>query len=141
MIEQDIYSYLKQDTTLSGLLGGNTNVFLIQVPTTPPVAMPWVIVEVTSGSRAQITPTKMEEIAFARISVDAGPNQIFKGRAIMEQCKKALENYRGKMATAQDAHVSIGVIRGWAGFGGVYRYQFDATVRSIETYSQPNELV
>jgi len=137
MIEQDIFAYFKQDATLSGYLGGNEKIYLIQVPENPEPKMPWVVVEVTSGSRKKISQTKMEQIAFARISVDTGPTQAFMGRNIIERCKNLLENYRGNLQTASDVHITIGAVRGWAGFSGTYRYQFDATVRSTETYSQP----
>ena len=136
MIEQDIRTYLMADATISGLVG--QKVYIIQAPTADPTPqLPWVIVEVTSGSRTKISQTKMEEISFARISVDAGPDQLFKGRATIERCKALLENYRGLMGNAADLKVTIGAIRGWAGFGGAYRYQFDATMRFLETYSEP----
>ena len=137
MIEQDVYIYLKNDATLNALLGATGNVFLMEAPTVGNVLMPWVIVEVTSGSRTKISQLKMEEIAYVRVSVDAGPAQAFKGRDAIERCKVLLENYRGLLSTAIDTSVSIGAIRGWAGFGGAYRYQFDATVRFTEDYNQP----
>jgi hypothetical protein len=137
MIEQDIYAYLLADTVLSGYLGAPTNVFLIQAPTLNEPEMPWVIVEVTSGSRNKISQTLMEETAYVRISVDSGLAQAFIGRHAIERCKVLLENYRGRLTTAADAVSSISAIRGWAGFNGAYRYQFDATVRFTEAFIQP----
>jgi hypothetical protein len=140
MIEQDVYVYLKNDATLNALLGATGNVFIMEAPTIGDILMPWVIVEVTSGSRTKISQNKMEEIAYVRVSVDAGPAQAFVGRNAVERCKVLLENYRGCLSTAMDTSVSIGAIRGWAGFGGAYRYQFDAIVRFTEAYSQPIEV-
>ncbi len=140
MIEQDVYTYLRSDTTLSGFLGAPNNIFIIQVPTINEPEMPWVVVEVTSGSRTKISQTAMEELAYVRVSVDAGPNQAFRGRKAIERCKVLLENYRGRMATAVDTSVSIGAIRGWAGMAGANRYQFDAIIRFTEVLNQPIEL-
>ena len=144
MILQDLYVYFKTDATLSGLLGSSEPIYKIQAPTitgvgNPPVSprMPWVLLEVTSGSRTKISQTKMEEIAYARVSVDAGPTQINKGQQIIERCQVMLENLRGVITTATDVHVTVGAIRGWAGFNEAYRYQFDATIRFTEDYTQP----
>ena len=137
MIEQDVYELFKEDTILSHLLGGNEKIFLIDVPTEDESKVPWVVVEVTSGTRTQLVQTKMEEVSFLRISVDTSPDKLFVGRDIIERCKNILENYRGNLGNAADVHVTISAIRGWAGFGSTYRYQFDATVRFTETYTQP----
>lgn len=137
MIEQDVYMYLRSDTTLSGLLGGVEKIYLVQVPSDPEPKMPWVVLEVTSGSRTKISQSKMEEISYLRVSVDAGPYQSMMGRSIIERCKVLLENYRGLMTTATDVHVSVGAVRGWAGFSGANRYQFDATIRFTEAYTEP----
>lgn len=139
MILQDLYVYFKTDATLSGLLGSSDSIYRIQAPTiTGTPKMPWVLMEVTSGSRTKISQTKMEEIAYARISVDAGPTQINKGMQIIERCQVMLENLRGVITTATDVHVTVGAIRGWAGFNEAYRYQFDATIRFTEDYTQPS---
>lgn len=138
MIEQDVYAYFKQSTTLSGLLGGTEKVFLVQVPQTyDDSKMPWVIVEKTSGSRTKISQTLMEEVAYLRVSVDAGPAQMFAGFTLIDECKRLLENYRGEMNGATDVYSVTSAVRDWAGFGGSYRYQFDATVRYTEPFSQP----
>lgn len=140
MIEQDVYTYFRSDATLSGYLGAPSNIFIIQAPSVNEPEMPWVVVEVTSGSRTKISQTLMEELAYVRVSVDAGAHQAFRGRNAIERCKVLLENYRGRMATAIDTAVSIGAIRGWAGLGGAYRYQFDAIIRYTEVFIQPIEL-
>jgi len=137
MIEQDVYVYFKQDATLSGYLGGNEKIYLISAPTEEDIKLPWVIIEYTSGSRTKISQTKVEEIGYLRISVDAGPDEVFGGRDIIERCKYLLENYRGKLDQADDVDITTSAIRGWAGLGNSYRYQFDATVRFTETYTRP----
>ena len=137
MIEQDVYVYFKQDATLSGYLGGNEKIYLISAPTDDSIKLPWVVIEQTSGSRTKISQTKMEEIGYLRISVDAGPDEVFGGRDIIERCKDLLENYRGNLDQADDVHISTSAIRGWAGLGNSYRYQFDATVRFTEAYTRP----
>lgn len=137
MIEQDVYVYFKQDATLSGHLGGNEKIYLISAPTDDSIKLPWVVVEQTSGSRTKISQLKMEEIGYLRISVDTGPDEVFKARDIIERCKHLLENYRGKLDQADDVHITTSAIRGWAGLGNSYRYQFDATVRFTEAYTRP----
>jgi len=137
MIEQDVYVYFKQDATLSGYLGGNEKIYLISAPTDDSIKLPWVVIEQTSGSRTKISQLKMEEIGYLRISVDAGPDEVFKARTIIEHCKALLENYRGKLDQADDVRITTSAIRGWAGLGNSYRYQFDATVRFTEAYTRP----
>jgi hypothetical protein len=137
MIEQDVYVYFKQDATLSGYLGGNEKIYLISAPTEDSIKLPWVVIEQTSGFRTKISQTKMEEIGYLRISVDAGPDEVFGGRDIIERCKKLLENYRGNLDQAKDVYSTTSAIRGWAGLGNSYRYQFDATVRFTEAYTRP----
>lgn len=139
MIEQDVFVYFKESPTLSGIMGSTEKVYLIQAPSEDVdiAKMPWVIVEKTSGTRRKISQLKMEEIAYLRISVDAGPGQVFKGGTIVQECHRLLENYRGTIHNAVDVESTVGAIRSWAGFSGAYRYQFDATIRYTEPYSRP----
>ena len=137
MIEQDVFVYFKGDATLASLIGDNTKIYLITAPTEGDPKMPWVVVEQTGGTRKKISQKKMEETALVRVTVDAGPDQLFTGRSIIEQCKNLLENYRGLLDQANDVYAETGAIRGWAGFGNAYRYQFDSTVRFTEDYNRP----
>ena len=139
MIEQDVFVYFRTSPTLSGIMNGTDKVYLIQAPseTVDVTKMPWVVVEKTGGNRRKISQAKMEEIAYLRISVDAGPGQVFKGGQIIQECHRLLENYRGQMQTAVDVESTVSAIRSWAGFSGAYRYQFDATIRYTEPYSRP----
>jgi hypothetical protein len=137
MIEQDVYVYFKQDATLSGYLGGNEKIYLTAVPTDGPQKMPWVVVEKTGGTRRKISQSKTEEMALVRITVDAGPDQIFMGATIAEHCLKLLENYRGQLDQASDVYIESGAIRSWAGFGNAYRYQFDTNIRFTEGFNRP----
>lgn len=139
MIEQDVFVYYKESPTLSGIMGGTENVYLIQAPSTTIdiTKMPWVVIEKTSGSRTKVSQSKIEEVAYLRITVDAGPGQMFKGASVIKECGRLMENYRGALQTAVDVESTISAIRSWAGFSGTYRYQFDATVRYTEPYSRP----
>jgi hypothetical protein len=134
MIEKDILLYLQGYTALTTLIGNK--MYIVQAPSTS-VQMPWLIIENTAGQRNKIAQNLMEEIAYCRVSVDCGPAQAVAGRNIIEVAKTALENFRGLLNSANDAHVVCGSVRGWAGIGGAYRYQFDATIRFTEVHHQP----
>jgi hypothetical protein len=134
LIEKDVLLYLQGVSSLVSLLGNK--MYIIQAPQTG-VQMPWLVIENTSGSRKQITQAKVEEIAYLRITVDAGPTQYKAARDMIEIAKNAIENYRGVFQTADDCHITCGSIRGWAGIGGAYRYQFDVTAKFTETLVKP----
>jgi hypothetical protein len=133
MIELDLLSYLRAHTALTALVGDN--IFLIQAPTDK--KMPWLVLEISSGLRKRITNTYTEETAFARITVDVGPSQTVLGRQIIEAALRAVENYRGLLGASNDVIVSCGAVRSWAGYSEVNRFQFDATIRLIETTQYP----
>lgn len=134
MIERDLLTYLQGYSGLTSLIGNK--IYVIQAPQSG-VSMPWVIIENTSGTRRRITQDKTEEMAYVRITVDSGPNQVVLGRNIAEKAKEAIENFRGALGLATDVEITCGSVRGWAGIGGAFRYQFDATARFIEPYIKP----
>lgn len=134
MIERDLLTYLQGYSSLTSLVGNK--IYVIQAPQSG-VQMPWVIIENTSGTRRKIAQNKIEEIAYVRVTVDSGPNQVVLGRNIAEKAKEAVENLRGALGLATDVHITCGSIRGWAGIGGAFRYQFDVTARFTEPYAEP----
>lgn len=134
MIERDILTYLQTYSPVTSLVGNK--IYVIQAPQSG-VSMPWLIIENTAGTRKKIAQTLMEEVAFVRITVDAGPSQVVLGRNIIEAAKTGLENFRGDLGLAKDVHIACGSIRGWAGIGGAYRYQMDVTCRFTEAYNEP----
>ena len=144
MIEQDVKNYL---CTVSGFASafGKTQsyvsvsgIFIIQAKTG--TLMPYVIVENSEGTRVKAGAVKTDETDFVRITVDAGPAQLYKGRNIVQVAFDALENYRGIMGGAKDVICACSPIRGWAGTGGAYRYQFTANIRHLETKNDPFEI-
>jgi len=134
MIEKDLKLYYEGQSTLTSLIGNK--IYVIQAPQAS-VTMPWLVIENTSGSRIKIAQDLMEETAYLRVTVDTGPNQFVSGRNIIETAKNLIENYRGNMGSTNDLHITCGSIRGWAGIGGAYRFQFDIVARFTETYAQP----
>ena len=138
MIEQDVRTYL---CTVSGIASQFSpkatisGIFLIQAPTGS--VMPYMIVENSEGPREQIAAETTEETANIRITVDGGPTQMYKARNIAEATRKALENYRGVMGNSKDVICTCSSVRGWAGTGGCYRFQFSATIKHIEAKNKP----
>ena len=135
MIEKDVLLHLQNQAALTALV--SNKIYLIQAPQSG-VTMPWLIVENTSGFRKQISQTKLEETAYLRLTVDCGPTQYTTGRDIIEVAKNSIENYRGLLNTANDAHITCGSVRGWAGLGGSYRYQVDVAIQFTEVYTVPS---
>jgi hypothetical protein len=122
MIEADVVQYLR--TTLAF-----TNVHVIQAPKA--ATMPYVIVEVTGGSRKPLGIRTQEHTLF-RVSVDCGPSQMVTGRTLIGRCLSALENYRGQLQSAGDVHIVCSAIRGWAGLSETYRFMFDCEAKFME---------
>jgi hypothetical protein len=143
VIEKELLIYLQSTTitvckNLANKLGGIGKIFVLQVPTTDTTTkMPWLIIEPTGGSRDKISPSKVEEVNNVRISVDCGPSQMVLGRDCIELAKKAVENYRGLLESANDISITCSAISGWPGLNGCYRWQFVARCQWIETYTEP----
>ncbi len=137
MLCHSIVSYFKQQATASGFIAP-ASIYPTQAPMdTDSSKMPWIVVEVASGSRNKIAQNLIEENAQVRISVDTGPSQVARGAAIVETCQRLLENYRGYLYNLNDVVITCGAIRDWAGIGGAYRYQFDALIRYTVPFNQP----
>jgi len=138
MIEQDVRTYL---TTVSGLITAFSpiatisGIYVIQSPTG--TKMPYMVVENSEGPREIIAANTTEETAVLRVTVDAGPTQLYKGANLAETAHKALENYRGTMGNAKDVVCTCSSIRGWAGTSGCHRYQFNVTIRHTMTRNVP----
>lgn len=138
MIEQDVRTYL---CTVSGIVAQFSpkatisGIFLVQAPTGS--SMPYMVVEFPEGPREQIAVKTIEETANIRITVDSGPTQMYKGRNIIEEARKALENYRGKLGSSTDVVCKCSAVRGWSGTGGAYRHMFNAVIKHTEVKTTP----
>ena len=69
--------------------------------------------------------------------MDAAPNQLVVGRSACERAHDLLENYRGMLYNSNDVEITCTSIVGTSGIGGVYRYSFTASVRSVEAFTLP----
>lgn len=136
MIEQALLTYLQSDTTLTTKLGGLSHICVVQAPTK--ITMPYLIIEPTGGTRENITAGKVEEINSVRIKVDVPADKMIAGKAIIELAHALVENYRGDIIGLTDLHISCSAISDFPGLAGVYRYQFSATCRWIETRKKPS---
>jgi hypothetical protein len=133
MIEKDLLEYLQSKTSITSLIG--MKIFIAQAPIN--VKMPYLIIDVVSGPRERITPTYMEQTAFCRITVNAGPQDLVLGRSAAEAALRAMENYRGGMGASVDLSITCGTVRDMLGLGGVIRYSFDAVAKTMETLQKP----
>ncbi len=139
MILEDVTTYLKGYAALTSISGislfSANKIYPIQVPNGVP--MPYLIVEVSEGSRERIAAQMTGGEAMIRITVDGGPNQNVMAGRIVETARRALENFRGLMGGTNDLFLTCSEIRGWAGMAGTYRYQFNVTGRYVETRQVP----
>lgn len=136
MIEQALLTYLQSDATLTTKVGGLSHICVVQAP--PKVTMPYLIIEPTGGTRENITAGKVEEINSVRIKVDVPADKMIAGKAIIELAHDLVENYRGDIIGLSDLHISCSAISDFPGLAGVYRYQFSASCRWIETRKKPS---
>jgi hypothetical protein len=139
MILEDVVTYLKGYaalTTISGVAAFSAaKIFPIQAPTG--TVMPYMIVEVSEGSREKMAAQSTVSHPMIRITVDGGPNQNVAAGKIIGMARKALENYRGLMGGTSDLFLTCSEIRGWAGMSGSYRYMMNVNGRYVETRSTP----
>jgi len=120
MIEKDILQYLQGISALTTKLGGVNKVVAIQAPSG--LAMPWLIIEPSGGTRKRISANKLQEFNSVRVSVDCGAAQLAQGRAAMELARDALENLRGTLGDSKDIYIECGAISGYAGLYGAHRF-------------------
>lgn len=136
MIEQALLTYLQSNATLTTKLGGLSHICVVQAPAK--ITMPYLIIEPTGGTRENITAGKVEEINSVRIKVDVPADKMIAGKAIIELAHDLVENYRGDIIGLSDLHISCSAISDFPGLAGVYRYQFSASCRWIETRKKPS---
>jgi len=134
MILQDLVTYLRGNAALIAVLPA-AKIFPIQAPTG--TVMPYLIVEVSEGTRGKMAAQLTEGRPLARITVDGGPNQGVLAGTIIELALRALENYRGLMGGTNDLFMTCSEIRGWAGMSGTFRNQFNVNSRYVETRQVP----
>ena len=135
MIEKALLIYLQSNTALVAKAGGASHICVVQAPTK--VTMPYIIIEPTGGSRDNITAGKVEERNSVRIKVDVPADKMIYGRELIEMAKALVENYRGDIEGVTDLHISSSAISDFPGLAGVYRYQFSALCRWVETRKKP----
>ncbi len=143
MIERDFLHYYQADATLVSLLGGRERIQVVQAPST--LQMPFLLIAPSGGTRYNITPSFTEETNSVRITLDTDQMQFLKGRQAIERALAITENFRGFMDNptafpdcAQDISIYCSPIRAWEGYkAGVFRFQFDATVRFLEPRRYP----
>jgi hypothetical protein len=135
MIEADLLQYLQGNTALVTTLGGVKQICVIQAPAT--LKMPYATIEPIPGSRKQMGASKIEEITMVRISLDCELAKLMTGRTAINMIKALVENYRGDMNGADDLHITCSSIGGWSGLLGMYRFQFTATCRFVESLVKP----
>lgn len=128
MVLKDMMIYLKNNSSIATAM--NNKIYSSQAPFN--VEMPFMIVEITAGTREDITFNKTESLTWFRITVDVGPTQETDGYDMIWTAHRALENYRGDLGDTKDVYITCSEPRGWAGIGGAYRYQFDAKVKFIQ---------
>lgn len=136
MIEEAVLRYLRSDTELVSLLGTSAQIDVGQVAQTE--KMPWLIINVSVGTRDKISQTKTEQRSTLRITVHGGPQHKVKAKSIAEKALRLLENYRGAMYSLDDVHITCNAINGNSGFGNSIQYQFLASVRFTEAYEEPS---
>ena len=137
MLEKDMLAYLQSQTALTTLLGGVEKIVVAQTPVGSTMSLPWLIINVSSGTRKQITQSKIEVNAQIRITVECGAIQTVKGRSAIELALKAVEHIRGTFGDEQDCYITCSGVRSDMGVISVTRYQFDAQIRYTEAYTKP----
>lgn len=127
MIEKDVLQYLQSKTALTTKLGGVGKIMNVMPIAT--AKMPWLCIEVSGGTDDKMGASKQQELATMRIYVDAGATQMVQGREAIELAKGYLQDLRGDLYDTKDLYVKCGVISGYAGMDGSYRYSMTVTAR------------
>jgi len=132
MIEADIISRLQGTTALTTLLGGIGKIFYIQAGTT--ATMPWLLVEVSSGTPQRMGATKQQVTATARLILCIAQTSVTKGRQIMELAKDALQGLRGDATESKDLIVTCSDVTGYAGAGATAIFNLICTCKFMEDW-------
>jgi len=133
MIEKDVLQYLQSKVSLTTKLGGVGKIMNVQPIAT--AKMPWLCIEVSGGTDNKMGATKQQEMASMRIYVDAAATQMVVGREAIELAKAYLQDLRGDLYDTKDLHLKCGVISGYPGMDGSYRYSMTVTARFMVPYS------
>ncbi len=134
MILGDLVTYLKSYSALTALLPA-AKIFPLQAPTGE--AMPFLIVEVSEGTRGKIAAQLTEGRPLVRVTINGGAGQTVSAGNIADKAQKALENFRGIMGTMNDVFIECSEIRSWPGMSGTCRYQFNANIKYTQTRQIP----
>ena len=130
MMEGDILNYLQTYPALIVLLPAS-KIFLGQAPST--AIMPWLVLEIFSGTRTRISKTKLEQRNTIRVTVDCGIANKVAGRNIIEQALQALDFYRGSIYSVKDIYTESGSVGLTVGLNSIHKYNFTSSMRFVET--------
>ena len=127
MIEADIISILQGNTNLTTALGGINKIFYIQAGTT--ATMPWLLVEVSSGTPQKMGANKQQVTATARLTLCIAHTSAVKGRQIMEYARDALQGLRGDATESKDLEVRCSDVTSYAGVGATDIFNLTCALR------------
>ena len=132
MIEADIIGILQGNTALTTALGGINKIFYIQAGTT--ATMPWLLVEVASGTPEKMGANKQQVTATARLTLAIAHTSAVKGRGIMETAKDALQGLRGDATESKDLEVRCSDVTSYAGVGSTDIFNLTCTCKFMEDW-------
>jgi hypothetical protein len=133
-LESDLINYLWSDSALTTALGGK-KVFFNRVP--GETKMPWVEAQIIWVGFDKRLTQKWSEIT-DEVVFTVDDNLIARGRTTAGILRDLLNNYRGNMGNTKDAFITCSTIRAFEGFGGSYRYVFNAGIRYKEETKFPS---
>lgn len=137
MIEQGIMARLRATTAVTDLVG--TNIFYHQAP--KDAVFPWVIIQNSGGSKTKIGLANSSNCLTDNrdtVQIYVDDDKQFRGREIAVEVQKALNNYRGNLAPANDVHLTSDTIRDLDGWNDTFRYIFPIYARYLENTNIPS---
>ena len=132
MIEKDIINILQGNTALTTALGGINKIFYIQAGTT--ATMPWLLVEVSSGTPQKMGASRQQVTATARLTLCIASTSAVKGRQIMELAKDALQGLRGDATESKDLEIRCSDVTSYAGVGSTDVFNLICTCKFMEDW-------
>ena len=136
MLEESLLRYFRNNAELVALVGSKPQIDIGQVVSTE--KLPWIAIEVSSGTRNKMSFNKMEQRSTIRVTVNGGPQHKVLCKSIAEKALRLLENYRGGLYDMDDVYVTCSAINGISGLGNSIRYQFLATMRFTDALIKPS---
>ncbi len=123
MIEQGLLTFVSASAVGISVEG---KVYYHRVPSD--IKLPWIRFSAAGGPETKITQMgKIEaDVDFLFVVDD---DQQFRGRAIVEDLKALLQNYRGNLPPERDALITCSAIKDIDGPNGVFSYVLPVRVR------------